>query len=110
MTGDPYSLILLPTLACDADCDYCFERKSERRLTLDQLSIVVHKVMDHMEENHLETLSIYWQGGEVMTLPPAWFEGANAIIRSIAEERKRRVLHYLQSNMLAYTEKWNGVI
>ena len=110
MTGDPYSLILLPTLACDADCDYCFERKSKHRLTFDQLSIVIHKVMDHMEENHSETLSIYWQGGEVMTLPPAWFEGANAIIRSIAEERKRLVVHYLQSNMLAYTEKWNGVI
>ena len=110
MTGDPYSLILLPTLACDADCDYCFESKSEHRLTLDQLSILVQKVMDHMEENQLETLSIYWQGGEAMTLPPEWFEEANAIIGRIAEERKRRVLHYLQSNMLAYTGKWNGVI
>jgi radical SAM protein with 4Fe4S-binding SPASM domain len=110
MTGAPYSLILLPTLACDADCDYCFESKSEHRLTLDQLSIVVQKVMDHMEADQLETLAIYWQGGEVMTLPPEWFEEANAIIGRIAEERKRRVLHYLQSNMLAYTGKWNGVI
>jgi uncharacterized protein len=110
MTGDPYSLILLPTLACDADCDYCFESKSEHRLTLDQLSIVIQKVMDHMEENQYETLSIYWQGGEVMTLPPEWFEEANAIIGGIAEVRKRRVLHYLQSNLLAYTGKWNGVI
>lgn len=110
MTGAPYSLILLPTLACDADCEYCFESKSEHRLTLDQLSIVVQKVMDHMEETHFETLAIYWQGGEVMTLPPEWFKEANAIIGRIAEERKRRVLHYLQSNMLAYTEKWNDVI
>jgi radical SAM protein with 4Fe4S-binding SPASM domain len=110
MTGAPYSLILLPTLACDADCDYCFEDKSEHRLTLDQLSIVVRKVMDHMEKNHFEALSIYWQGGEVMTLPPAWFEAANAIIGVMAQDRKLCVTHYLQSNMLAYTEKWNGVI
>ena len=110
MTGAAYSLILLPTLACDADCEYCFESKSEHRLTLEHLSIVVQRVMDHMEENHLGTLSIYWQGGEVMTLPPEWFEEANAIIQRIAEKRKSRVLHYLQSNMLAYTEKWNGVL
>lgn len=110
MTGTPYSLILLPTLACDADCEYCFESKSEHRLTLDQLSMVVQKVMDHMEEGHWETLAIYWQGGEVMTLPPEWLMEANAIIGRIAEDRKLRVTHYLQSNMLAYTEKWNRVI
>jgi uncharacterized protein len=52
MKGVPFSLILLPTLRCDADCDYCFEQKTEQQLTLEQLSIVVQKVMDHMERNH----------------------------------------------------------
>ena len=27
MKGAPFSLILLPTLRCDADCDYCFEKQ-----------------------------------------------------------------------------------
>jgi len=110
MKETPYSLILLPTLKCDADCDYCFERKTEHRLTLAELSVVVRKVMDHMEHNHMETLSIYWQGGEVMTLPPEWFEEANGLIREVAEGRNRHVVHYLQSNMIAYTDKWNRVI
>jgi uncharacterized protein len=110
MKGVPFSLILLPTLNCNADCDYCFEKKTERHLPLDQLSIVVQKVMDHMKHNHIETLSIYWQGGEVMTLPPEWFEEANRIIQGIAGGRKRQVAHYLQSNMIAYTGKWNRVI
>jgi uncharacterized protein len=110
MIGTPFSVILLPTLRCDADCEYCFEKKTEQQLTLDQLSVVVQKVMDHMERDHIETLSIYWQGGEVMTLPPEWFEEANGIIQEIAEGRNRQVAHYLQSNMIAYTSKWNRVL
>src|SRR5512139_2447329 len=85
MNGSSFSVILLPTLRCNADCDYCFEKKSEHHLTLDKLSVVVQKVMDHLEQDHVETLSIYWQGGEVMTLPPAWFEEANGIIHEIAD-------------------------
>jgi len=110
MKGAPFSLILLPTLRCDADCDYCFEKKAEHHITLGQLSIVAQKVMDHMEYNHIESLSIYWQGGEVMTLPPEWLEEANGIIQAIADRRNRQVAHYLQSNMIAYTGKWNRVL
>jgi radical SAM protein with 4Fe4S-binding SPASM domain len=110
MKRAPFSLILLPTLGCDADCDYCFENKTEHRLGLDQLSVVASSVMDHMEQNHIETLSIYWQGGEVMTLTPEWFEEANALIQEIADRSKRQVVHYLQSNMIAYSSRWNRVL
>jgi radical SAM protein with 4Fe4S-binding SPASM domain len=110
MKRAPFSLILLPTLGCDADCDYCFEKKADHRLSLDQLSVVVLAVMDHMEQNHIETLSIYWQGGEVMTLTPEWFEEANALIQEIADRSKRQVAHYLQSNMIAYSSRWNRVL
>jgi uncharacterized protein len=110
MKRAPFALILLPTLRCDADCDYCFETKTEQQLTLEQLAVVVQKAMDHMEHNRIETLSIYWQGGEVMTLPPEWFEEANGIIQEIADRQNRRVTHYLQSNMIAYSRKWNQVL
>ena len=110
MKGVPFSIIMLPTLRCDADCDYCFEKKTEHHLSLDQLSVVVQKVMGHMEHDRLEALSMYWQGGEVMTLPPEWFEEANEIIQEIAYRRNRQVTHYLQSNMIAYTSKWNRVL
>jgi radical SAM protein with 4Fe4S-binding SPASM domain len=110
MTKAPFSLILLPTLGCNAECDYCFESKSDQRLTLEQLSTIVQKVMDHLEHNQIETLDIYWQGGEVMTLPPEWFEQAQGIIQEIAAGRNRQVSHYIQSNMIAYSRKWNRVL
>jgi radical SAM protein with 4Fe4S-binding SPASM domain len=110
MTGSHFSLILLPTLACNADCDYCFENKTDLNLTLDQFTVILDKVMDFLEEQHIGRLSIYWQGGEVMTLPPEWFEQADIIIRRSAAARKKGVVNYLQSNLIGYSGKWNRVL
>ena len=110
MTRSQFSIILLPTLGCNADCEYCFENKIDQHLTLDHLAILMGKVMDFLERKHIGRLSIYWQGGEVMTLPPEWFEQANIIILRSAEARKKEVVHYLQSNMIGYSGKWNSLI
>lgn len=110
MSRSHFSLILLPTLRCNADCDYCFENKTNQHLTLDNLKVLIERVMDFLEQSHIERLSIYWQGGEVMTLPPEWFKQANIIISRSAEARKKEVINYLQSNMLGYSEKWNNIL
>jgi radical SAM protein with 4Fe4S-binding SPASM domain len=104
------SLILLSTLQCNADCEYCFENKTTDRLTLDRLGEMIRKVLDYMVEKSLTGLNIYWQGGEAMLLPPSWYEQANDLIRHEAEARGKRVSHSLQSNMLAYSSRWNKVI
>jgi radical SAM protein with 4Fe4S-binding SPASM domain len=104
------SLILLSTLQCNADCEYCFEDKTTDRLTLDRLEEMIRKVLDYMVEKSLKTLNIYWQGGEAMLLPPSWYEQANAMIQDLAEARGKQVGHSLQSNMLAYSSRWNKVI
>ncbi|HAO31615.1 MAG TPA: SPASM domain-containing protein, partial [Candidatus Competibacteraceae bacterium] len=104
------SLILLSTLQCNADCEYCFENKTTDRLTLDRLGEMIRKVLDYMVEKSLATLNIYWQGGEAMLLPPSWYEQANDLIRGEAEARGKHVSHGLQSNMLSYSARWNKVI
>jgi uncharacterized protein len=110
MKATPFSLILLPTLGCNAECDYCFESKLDHHLSLDQLPTIVQKVIDYMELNHFEAMSIYWQGGEVMTMSPTWFEQAHGIIQEIATRRNRQVTNYIQSNMISYSRKWNRVL
>jgi radical SAM protein with 4Fe4S-binding SPASM domain len=105
-----FSLILLSTLQCNADCEYCFENKTTDRLTLDRLGEMMRKVLDYMVEKSLAALTIYWQGGEAMLLPPSWYEQANELIQREAEARGKQVFHSLQSNMLAYSFRWNPVI
>lgn len=63
MENGHFALILLPTLNCNAECDYCFENKSVDTLGMDQLADILVKVTDYMEEAGIEGLSIYWQGG-----------------------------------------------
>lgn len=69
MSARTFSLILLPTLQCNADCDYCFEDKTDDRLSLTRLEILIDKVLDYLVLKAIGTLTIHWQGGEVMTLP-----------------------------------------
>ena len=109
MNGRHLSLILLPTNECNATCDYCFEDKTSDFMSLAQLAIVIGKVLDHMERAAIGALTIYWQGGEVMLLPPDWFARAQALIAAAAA-RGRTVRHHLQSNMIGYTARWNPII
>ena len=105
-----FSLVLLSTLQCNADCEYCFENKTTDRLTLDRLREMICKVLDYMVEKSLTSLTLYWQGGEAMLLPPSWYEQAHELIQREAEARGKQVFHSLQSNMLAYSSRWNKVI
>jgi uncharacterized protein len=110
MGSKVFSVILLPTLKCNADCDYCFEDKTNDRLSLERLQILIDKVLDHLVDKDIPRLMIHWQGGEAMTLPPSWFAQAYALIGEAAAARGRTVTHGLQTNMIGYSPKWNEVI
>ncbi len=110
MMGKHLSVILLPTNKCNVDCEYCFEDKTDDRMTLDQLSEVTVKILDFMDESNIDDLTLHWQGGEIMTMPPDWFEEANVIIGKLAESRKKSVDHGLQTNMIGYAPRWDKVI
>ena len=110
MIGRHFSLILLPTNKCNVACEYCFEDKTNDFMSHEQLSIVIEKLLDHMERKAIASMTIYWQGGEIMLLPPAWFERAHELIQKAADARGKRIAHSLQSNMIGYTPRWNTII
>jgi uncharacterized protein len=110
MTGRPLSLVLLSTGQCNAACDYCFERKDSAALSLDQLSLLMERVLTWMGREGRPALDIYWQGGEAMLLPPAWYRRAHGVVARAAAPRGISVTHYLQSNLIAYGASWDPVI
>lgn len=110
MTGTHLSLILLPTLRCNADCDYCFEVKTSDSLTLDRLALLLEKVLAYMDEHGIQKLTIYWQGGEVMMLPPEWYEQAHDVIQQAAVAKDKQIDNALQSNLIGYNKKWNRIL
>ena len=110
MTGNHFSLILLSTNRCNAACDYCFEDKTDIRLSVARLQIIIDKVLNHMVASGIESLTIHWQGGEAMLLPPDWYAAANEMIGRAAADRGKQVDHGLQTNLLNYSTKWNPII
>ena len=110
MMGNHFSIILLPTNKCNVDCEYCFEDKTDDRLSLDRLSLLIEKVMDYMESVDIAALTIHWQGGEIMTLPPRYFASAHELISKAAAHRNKWVDHGLQSNLIGYNSSWNKII
>jgi radical SAM protein with 4Fe4S-binding SPASM domain len=110
MIGRHFSVILLPTNKCNVACEYCFEDKTDDFMSHDSLSVVIGKLLDHMELKDIASLTIYWQGGEAMMLPPSWYERANDLIGQQAQARGKRVEHSLQSNMIGYSSKWDRII
>jgi radical SAM protein with 4Fe4S-binding SPASM domain len=104
------SIIFLPTNKCNVNCEYCFEDKTDDRLTLSQLEHVVNKIFDFLDESNIKSLTLHWQGGEIMTMPPRWFDEAYELIGSIAAARNKEVDHGLQTNMIGYSPRWNDII
>ena len=106
----PFSLILLPTLLCDADCEYCFEKKGGTPLSRDLLPEIFTKIFDFMDKRNTKELHVHWQGGEILTLPPEWVEDAGDRIDRTAKSNGKRVRHFLQSNLIGYGPVWQPVI
>jgi radical SAM protein with 4Fe4S-binding SPASM domain len=105
-----FSIIILPTLNCNASCDYCFEDNRKGRMSHECFERIMDAILAFMETRHIDTLYLYWQGGEVMTLSPAWLERAHRIIAEKTEGTSRVIVNYLQSNMLAYGDEWAPII
>ncbi len=110
MTRTSFSVILLPTLHCDARCDYCFEDTTTGSMDLDTFSVLLEKLYDFMDERNIEGLNLYWQGGEVFTLSPEWFYAAKVRMDAIVERRGHSLANFLQSNLLAYNDTWEPII
>jgi uncharacterized protein len=110
MTGNHVSLILIPTLMCNANCYYCFENKSGHSLTAEQLRVILDKMADYMDENRIQNMTIFWQGGEVFTLSQEWFWNARTVLERVSSERNKKFTNRIQSNMMEYNEEWQSVI
>jgi sulfatase maturation enzyme AslB (radical SAM superfamily) len=110
MIGRHLALILRPTNEWSVACDDRCADETREVMSLAELSIVTDKLLDHMDRRAIDSLTISWQGGGVMLVPPDWFVRAQAIIGEAAARRRKRVRHHLQSSMIGYTPAWNPVI
>jgi radical SAM protein with 4Fe4S-binding SPASM domain len=72
--------------------------------------VVIRKVYEYSETHHIDKVVLYWQGGEVFTLGPSWFERMDEIVSQVFGSSTIRIRHRIQSNLISYTSKCKPVI
>jgi len=61
---NPLSLTILPTLACNLACTYCYERSRPDIMSKDTADAICAFVEDHARRERITSFNVTWYGGE----------------------------------------------
>lgn len=96
------TVIMKPTKGCNADCTYCCAPPDGApKWSIDDF----RKIFDALEHRLSPNAILIWHGGEPMILGAEFYREAYAYAKSILPG----IRFSMQSNMLSYNERWNGV-
>ena len=104
------SIVFLPTYVCDCSCDYCFELRRSGHIVDDDWTPRFREMRALAERFEAESVVVYWQGGEILTL------GIDSVRRGldIADEVFSQTTipfeHRLQTNLMSYNNQWGVLI
>jgi radical SAM protein with 4Fe4S-binding SPASM domain len=105
-----FSIIFVPTLFCDCTCDYCFSRNRRERVSGELLEVLLRRLEELISGSDVNHLVFYWLGGELFTLPPAFFTAFFDRFATLSQSGTVCVEHHLQSNLLHYGPQWREII
>ncbi len=98
-------LILQPTPFCNIDCDYCYlpERDSTACMSLATVRCAAERL--RADELVGPELTVVWHAGEPLTMPPAFFDDAVAVLREVLGPWCD-VTHSIQTNATLIDDEW----
>ncbi|MEO5375359.1 MAG: radical SAM protein [Alphaproteobacteria bacterium] len=104
------SVIVKPTLRCNAACAYCSSanaaRSSRDRMPPAVLERLFDRVHEFLTERPRETVVITWHGGEPLLMGPGFFEDVLACQRRSCGTTASRIAHRLQTNLTLFGERF----
>jgi radical SAM protein with 4Fe4S-binding SPASM domain len=110
MFGPHVSIIFVPTLSCNCDCEYCFEEKQSGHTSLKDLAALFERIASYLARCGSKDVDVYWQGGEILVLPRQWCLDAGQRINTIMRGHGLGVSQFLQTNLMGYEPLWDEVI
>ena len=69
----PLCIIVVPTAECNADCMYCFMHHRPLRMSLETVERLFGQALEYCLQQGHDSLTFFWQGGEILVLEPDWF-------------------------------------
>ncbi len=71
--NDRLSLTILPTLACNLACTYCYERARPESMTRETMDAICAFVEDRARRERIDRFHVSWYGGEpLLTASTVW--------------------------------------
>jgi len=106
----PLTLHIRLTKGCNADCSYCssYEPVDSDRMSIIQLKESLEWIVDEIWPAmglRVGALTIEYVGGELLTLPSSYLEGAVTLAREIMRKRGIPVHDGAQSNLIGSGRK-----
>lgn len=109
--GRVFSVVFVPTLACNCTCSHCFEELSGRTLGDSGWQPLFRRIRELAEALETRTLRLYWQGGEVLCMDPGSVKRGLEAAAAIFEDSGIALEHHLQTNLLLYdSAEWRDVV
>lgn len=105
-------VVAKPTRFCNADCSYCSSPPMEEMGANKELSWDIEKFKKYFDKvyPHMIAGSYWiWHGGEPMLMGIDFYKQTYEYAKSRMEESGRIIYFSMQTNLLAYNDKWYPV-
>jgi uncharacterized protein len=105
-----FGVILIPTWNCNNTCTHCFEQLGPGTVTDGFWQLFYQRLREFGEANHIDRFVVYWQGGEVLTMPPTEVERGLRLGEAAFQGSDTVLEHHLQTNLILYSRQWREII
>jgi len=83
----PVVLTLTTTMDCNLGCYYCYEQRSQKKLTTNHVADIIDLAKASLERQNKRSLHVDWYGGEPM-LNQTFLEDASSSLQKLCNELK----------------------
>jgi uncharacterized protein len=91
-------LTLMPTMACNFSCWYCYENHHASRMTQEARDAVARFIKKEVEEKNLKAVMLDWFGGEPLLCFDTVMEPLARDIKQWCEEHEVQFVHAITTN------------
>lgn len=103
--NDFLKILITPTLNCNFNCSYCFEKHDDKsKMSLETQNNVINFIKDILNKSNKKGLKITWYGGEPL-LCPEIIENISKSLISFCEEKGIYYKGGMLSNGFLFNEK-----
>lgn len=101
--SDTFGLVIVPSMACNMNCHYCFENKSNQQtLSTESSQALTNFVREKLSDRRLKSLHVRWFGGEPLNNPDL-IESTMTSLRCVGQDLQKHVFGDIVTNGYALT-------